>query len=65
MAGLVPRGSAGINHVGAGNRAEQEGREAAGLQEDKPLRKVQAACTLCTSCPWPLLRSHEMLWGHR
>lgn len=36
VAGLVPRGSTGINHMGAGNRAEQEGREAAGLQENKP-----------------------------
>lgn len=35
VAGLVPRGSAGINDVGAGSRAEEEGREAAGLQKAK------------------------------
>lgn len=35
LACLVSRGSTGINDVGASNRAKEEGREAAGLQEGK------------------------------
>lgn len=34
VTGLVPRGCAGVDDVGAGSRAEEEGGEAAGLGEN-------------------------------
>lgn len=61
VAGFVPRGSTGINHMGASRRAEEEGWQAAGLQEDRAQRKVWAASSFCSSHPHILLGTQQML----
>lgn len=45
VAGLVPRGSAGVDDVGAGSRGQEEGGEAAGLQEGRAPLQERAATT--------------------
>lgn len=62
VAGLVPRGSAGVDDVGAGSRGQEEGGEAAGLQEGRAPSQEQAAST------WPLLRARgrcRLVGSHR
>lgn len=57
MAGLVSRGSAGIDDMGASSRAKEDGREAAGLQEGKD-------CHRGGQKHLAPLRAWLMLWDH-